>query len=229
MSLQPPTSLSRRAAVVSVSAALAPWIAILAVAGGCRGERTEASAAAPSAATADACAELESRVARLETELELRRQDLERADFELLDARNELARLRALVGRHGQPAGTAEEFEEGGDIAEEEAAAAAVLETPPAAVAPAPRRQPMPGVRVLGAPHVTTGFGGSVIVSGDVVNDGVSTENGVLVVTLSGPEGVLATSEEVMVIAPGARQRYDITFSGILPTGPISASARWSY
>ena len=85
-----------------------------------------------------------------------------------------------------------------------------------------------PAVMPLGAPFVTVTTFGSVIVSGDVRNQRRWNVRGLLEVSIQGPEGVISTMEVMMDIEPGGSERYDVTFWGIFPNGPVGASAQWA-
>jgi hypothetical protein len=74
---------------------------------------------------------------------------------------------------------------------------------------------------------VTVSPAGYVIASGLVHNSGETTAMGSLEVSLLGPQGPIDTRQAHLYIASGATERYDITFAGIIPAGPISASVRW--
>lgn len=89
------------------------------------------------------------------------------------------------------------------------------------------QRQPTSPVQPLGAPYVTVNPSGFVIASGLVHNSGEATAMGSLEVSLLGPEGPIDTRRAHLYLAPGATERYDITFAGIIPAGPISASVQW--
>jgi hypothetical protein len=101
------------------------------------------------------------------------------------------------------------------------------------AAAPTPRplpdlnRRPTSPVQPLGPPYVTVNPAGFVIASGLVHNSGEATAMGSLEVSLLGPQGPIDTRQAHLYIASGATERYDITFAGIIPAGPISASVRW--
>ena len=103
-------------------------------------------------------------------------------------------------------------------------AAAPALAPPPL---PDLNRQPTSPVQPLGPPYVTVNPSGFVIASGLVHNSGETTAMGSLEVSLLGPEGPVDTRRAHLYLAPGATERYDITFAGIIPAGPISASVRW--
>jgi TolA-binding protein len=98
---------------------------------------------------------------------------------------------------------------------------------PPTRPLPDLNRQPTSPVQPLGPPYVTVNPSGFVIASGLVHNSGETTAMGSLEVSLLGPEGPVDTRRAHLYLAPGATERYDITFAGIIPAGPISASVRW--
>ncbi len=161
-------------------------------------------------AKTDRIGELEQKLQKLEDELQQAREGLAKAEGEskrlqlgLESAVEELNRLRS------------------------------ELDELQVAAAPAPRplpdlnRQPTSPVQPLGPPYVTVNPSGFVIASGLVHNSGETTAMGSLEVSLLGPQGPVETRQVHLYIASGATERYDITFAGIIPAGPISASVRW--
>lgn len=209
---------------------LLPWLALVAalvvvVALGVEAARTpaapEPAAAAPEppaaarpvpepaavpGAPADGAevADLERRIFDLEAALALERRETVRAEERARAAEDEAARLRR-------------ELE-----AERDAAFRRLAVSPPR-----PAAAPPPGVEVLGSPSVTVTAFGAVLVSGFAINRGNGTESGWVEVTLSGGGAVLGTDRVLLSLQPGQRERYDVTFGGVLPVGPVSATARW--
>ena len=155
--------------------------------------------------------ELEQELAKLDVQLQQAQESLAKAEGEskrlqigLESAVEELNRLRS-------------------ELDQLQVAAA----PPPTRPLPDLNRQPTSPVQPLGPPYVTVNPSGFVIASGLVHNSGETTAMGSLEVSLLGPEGPVDTRRAHLYLAPGATERYDITFAGIIPAGPISASVRW--
>ena len=161
-------------------------------------------------AKTDRIGELEQELKKLESELQQAQEGLAKAEGEskrlqigLESAVDELNRLRSEL---------------------DELQIAAAPAPPPL---PDLNRQPPSPVQPLGPPYVTVNPSGFVIASGLVHNSGETTAMGSLEVSLLGPEGPIDTRRAHLYLAPGATERYDITFAGIIPAGPISASVHW--
>jgi uncharacterized coiled-coil protein SlyX len=155
--------------------------------------------------------ELEQELAKLDVQLQQAQESLAKAEGEskrlqigLESAVEELNRLRS-------------------ELDQLQVAAA----PPPTRPLPDLNRQPTSPVQPLGPPYVTVNPSGFVIASGLVHNSGEATAMGSLEVSLLGPEGPIDTRRAHLYLAPGATERYDITFAGIIPAGPISASVQW--
>lgn len=157
------------------------------------------------------------RIGELEQELEKIEGELRQAEEGLAKAQGESKRLQigleSAVGELNRLRAELEELQMAG--------------------APTPRplpdlnRQPTSPVQPLGPPYVTVNPAGFVIASGLVHNSGETTAMGSLEVSLLGPQGPIDTRQAHLYIASGATERYDITFAGIIPAGPITASVRW--
>ncbi|TNF72109.1 MAG: hypothetical protein EP299_10270 [Acidobacteria bacterium] len=157
------------------------------------------------------------RIGELEQELEKLEADLKQAQENLAKAQGESKRLQI-----GLESAVAELNRLRSEIEQLQMAAA-----PSPRPGPGPKMEPTSPVQPLGPPYVTVNPSGFVIASGLVHNSGETTAMGSLEVSLLGPEGPIDTRRAHLYLAPGATERYDITFAGIIPAGPISASVQW--
>jgi TolA-binding protein len=157
------------------------------------------------------------RIGELEQELEKLEGELRQAEEGLAKAQGESKRLQ--IGLES----AVEELNRLRSELDELQMAAVTQPQPRTRPLPDLQRQPTSPVQPLGAPYVTVNPSGFVIASGLVHNSGEATAMGSLEVSLLGPEGPRAH----LYLAPGATERYDITFAGIIPAGPISASVQW--
>jgi hypothetical protein len=156
-------------------------------------------------------------IGKLEQELEILEGELEQAQKGLAKAEGESKRLQI-----GLESAVGELNRLRIELDELQMAAA-----PPPRPLPDLNRHPTSPVQPLGPPYVTVSPSGYVIASGLVHNSGETTAMGSLEVSLLGPQGPIDTRQAHLYIASGATERYDITFAGIIPAGPISASVRW--
>ena len=160
-------------------------------------------------------AELEAELRTARSKLQLVREKLQQGGVELEEARRDRERYRA-----GLEAAVGELNQLNTEIGSYEAwLSGSLLRWLPGS--------PASPVQPLGAPTVTVSVAGFVVTSGLVHNGGDTTAMGQLEISLLGPEGPIDTRRDLMYLAPGATERYDITFAGIIPVGPIAASARW--
>jgi hypothetical protein len=153
---------------------------------------------------------------RAERELADQREEVEILERQLAEARSESDRNRKGLERAVDELNRINE-----DVIQLEAAVA---------MAQSQRQQPSPGdaqVRPLGAPHVTIHQFGYVVASGLVYNPTDYPARGTLEVSIVGSAGVIDTRGFSMTIAPGARERYDLTFTNVFPTERLGAQARW--
>ena len=158
------------------------------------------------------------RVGELEQELEKLEGELGQAQEGLAKAQGESKRLQL---------GLESAVEELNRLRSELDELQMAASPPPPRPLPDLNRQPTSPVQPLGPPYVTVNPSGFVIASGLVHNSGETTAMGSLEVSLLGPEGPIDTRRAHLYLAPGATERYDITFAGIIPAGPISASVQW--
>ena len=158
------------------------------------------------------------RIGKLEQELEKLEGELRQAEEGLAKAQGESKRLQL---------GLESAVEELNRLRSELDQLQVAAAPPPTRPLPDLNRQPTSPVQPLGPPYVTVNPSGFVIASGLVHNSGETTAMGSLEVSLLGPEGPVDTRRAHLYLAPGATERYDITFAGIIPAGPISASVHW--
>lgn len=82
-------------------------------------------------------------------------------------------------------------------------------------------------VEPLGGAQVTVTRMGWVVVSGYVHNNDGQGARGDLEVSLLGGGGVIDSKKVLLDVPPGGDARYDLTFYGVNPVGPLAASVRW--
>ncbi len=176
----------------------------------------EVQVAATDPDTAEQVVHLREMLRRAERELVDQRDEIEILERQLAEVQSESDRNRKGLERAVDELNRLNE-----DLIQLEAATALV-----------PSQGPLPSVadeRVgpLGAPHVTTHQFGYVIASGLVYNPTDYPARGTLEVSIVGSAGVIDTRGFSMTIAPGGRERYDVTFTNVFPTERLGAQARW--
>jgi uncharacterized coiled-coil protein SlyX len=154
---------------------------------------------------------------------------LRRAERELADQREEVEILeRQLASAQSESDRNQQGLERA--VAELNRINEQLIQLQAATLVPPPRSLPAPPVEQvgpLGAPHVTTHQFGYVVASGLVYNPTDYPARGTLEVSIVGSAGVIDTRGFSMTIAPGGRERYDITFTNVFPTERLGAQARW--
>ena len=166
-------------------------------------------------ASASAILDRDRRLAVLEIELVQARQELDAAQRQLEESRDDAERYRL-----GLEESVAELNRLEGELGQlrSSSAAGAARSLPPAGE---------DKVHPLGAPLVTISPMGFVVASGQVYNPTRYAARGKLQISLVGSAGVIETRDFLMRVGPGASERYDITFPNIFPTERIAAQVSW--